>query len=662
MVLSALLRVLAFVLLITFLVSFGGRLLGIRQSWLRALVASGLGLLIGSLLALAVAPQTPVPYPLFFVFAILLPALLASMAVSVLLELLARPGPLVRIQGRLATVPHPLRSLRRWSVRRRRYTHITWLAARHGLVPLLFGGKQAIPDGTASAGTPRLMRNLRDALQEAGGVFIKLGQVLSTRSDLLPAALLAELATLQDAVMLVPQAEMEAWLTSELGAAPTSLFAEFTWEPVAAASIAQVYRARLASGESVAVKVQRPGIEALMEGDLDILLRLARLVESNTAWGREFRALDMAQGFAVSLREELDFRVEARNIATVTAALEATKTKAVRIPTVYTSLSTDRVLVTEWFDGKSVRDAGPLLEELGLERIALARDLLDALLGQVMREGTFHADPHPGNVLVLRSGQLGLLDFGSVGRIDPLQQAALRGILGAMQRRDAAELRIALLELAAETPADTNDELLERALAHFMAQRLGSGMELGAAMFSELFTLLLQFDIAFPPEIGAVFRAVMTLEGTLRVLSPGFQIMDEARTLAMRWMREGLTPSSLGKAVTDELQALLPILRRLPRRLDRITEALERGSLSANVRLFADTRDARLISTLVSRAILALLGAAIGLMSVLLLGASGGPVLIAPISLFQALGYLGLCVSLVLILRVVIALVRDRLV
>lgn len=656
MVFDVLLRVLAFVLLITFLVSFGGRLLGIRQSWVRALVASGLGLLIGSLLALAVAPQTPVPYPLFFVFAILLPALLASMAVSVLLELLARPGPLVRIQGRLATVPHPLRSLRRWAVRRRRYSHITWLAARHGLVPLLFGGRQATPD----AETPRLIRNLREALEEAGGVFVKLGQMLSTRSDLLPPVVLAELTMLQDAAVLVPRAEMETWLTSELGAAPASLFADFDWEPVAGASIAQVYRARLLSGEPVAVKVQRPGIAALMEGDLDIMLRLARLVESNTTWGREFRVLDMAQGFAASLREELDFRVEARNIATVSAAIGATK--IVHIPTVYTSLSTGRVLLMEWFDGKSVRDASSLLEELGLERIALARDLLDALLGQVMREGTFHADPHPGNVIVLRTGQLGLLDFGSVGRINPLQQVALRSILGAMQRRDAAELRIALLDLATETPADMNDELLERALANFMAQRLGSGMELGAAMFSEMFALLLQFGIAFPPEIGAVFRAVMTLEGTLRVLSPGFQIMDEARALAMRWIREGLAPSSLGKTVTDELQALLPILRRLPRRLDRITEAVERGSLSVNVRLFADARDARLISALVSRAILAVLGAAIGLMSVLLLGAAGGPVLIAPISLFQALGYLGLCVSLVLILRVVIALVRDRLV
>ncbi|MGN6562328.1 MAG: ABC1 kinase family protein [Thermomicrobiales bacterium] len=652
-------RVVALVLFITLLASFGGRLLGIRQSWVRALIASVLGLAIGSALAVALFPQTPLPYPLFFIVAILLPALIASMAISVLLELLVRPGPLVHLQEQLVAVPHPIRSLRRFVARERRYTHITWLAARHGLVPFLFGGSQAA-DTPAPTGAARLVRNLREALEEAGGVFVKLGQMLSTRSDLLPPAVLAELSLLQDTVALVPRPEMEDWLTSELGAEPASVFAEFSWEPVAAASIAQVYHARLATGEQVAVKVQRPGIEALMEGDLDILLRLARLVESGTSWGREFRVLDMARGFAASLREELDFQVEARNYATVAAAVGAAKT--IHIPRVYKNLSTSRVLVTEWLDGKSIRDAGPLIEELGLDRAILARTLLEVLLGQVMREGTFHTDPHPGNVLVLRSGQLALLDFGAVGRIDPVQQAALRAVLVAFQRRDAAELRLALLELADEPPAELNADALERALARFMAQRLGAGMELNAVMFNELFALLLQFGLTFPPEVGEVFRAVVMLEGTLRVLAPGFQLIDEARTLAVRWVKEGLTPVAISETVTDEVQALLPMLRRLPRRVDRISEAIERGSLAVNVRLFADERDARLISTLVSRAILAFLGAAIGLMSVLLLGAPGGPVLVAQISLFQALGYLGLCVSIILILRVINALVRDRLV
>jgi ubiquinone biosynthesis protein len=659
MSLALVVRVVLLVLFITLLASFGGRLLGIRQSWARAALASVLGLVLGSAFAVALLPQTTLPYPLFFVVAILLPTLLASMAISVLLELLARPNPLAHLQEQFVTVPHPIRALRRFVARERRYTHITWLAARHGLVPFLFGGSQAA-DNPAPTGAARLVRNLREALEEAGGVFVKLGQMLSTRSDLLPPAVLVELARLQDTVALVPRPELEPYLTSELGTAPASLFAEFNWEPVAAASIAQVYRARLASGEPVAVKVQRPGIEALIEGDLDILIRLARRIEAGTTWGREFRVLDLVQGFAASLREELDFRVEARNYAAVSAAVGATKT--IHIPQVYTNLSTSRVLVTEWLEGKSIRDAGPLINELSLDRPTLARALLDALLGQVMREDTFHTDPHPGNVLVLRSGQLGLLDFGAVGRIDPGQQAALRAVLGAFQRRDAVELRIALQELAVESPADTNNAALERALARFMAQRLGTGMELDAAMFSELFALLLQFGLTFPPEVGAVFRAVMMLEGTLRVLSPGFQLIDEARTLALRWVREGLAPAAISETVTDEVQSLLPLLRRLPRRVDRITEAVERGALSVNVRLFADSRDARLIAMLVSRAILAFLGAAIGLMAVLLLGVPGGPILIAQIGLFQALGYLGLCVSLILILRVINALVRDRLV
>lgn len=662
MVFVVLLRILAVVLLMTFLVVFGGRLLGVRQSWFRALVASGLGLLIGAPLALAVAPQTPGPYALFLIFAILLPTLLASMAVSVGLDLMARPDPVVRVQDRLATVPHPLRSFQRWAARERRYRHITWLAARHGLVPWLLGGRRGKTEAEPPVETPHMIHNLRLALEEAGGVFVKLGQVLSTRSDLLSEAMLTELASLQDAVAPAPRTEIEPLLRAELGADPTRLFAEFSWEPVAAASIAQVYRGRLVSGEEVAVKVQRPDIKTLMEGDLDILLRLSRIIESNTSWGREFGILDLMQGFAVSLREELDFRVEARNIITVLKGIGATKTKTVRIPQVYTHLSTERVLVTEWFDGASLRESAPLLNQLGLDPHALARDLLDAVLGQVMREGTFHADPHPGNVVVLTSGQIGLLDFGSVGRIDMLQQAALRSVLTAIQRRDAAELRIALLALAVEVPAETNDDLLERALGHFMARHLGPELELSPSAFSEMFRLLLQFGVAFPPEIGAVFRAVVTLEGTLRVLIPDFQIMDEARTLGARWMRESFAPSSLRKAVTDEFQALLPLLRRLPRRLDRITEAAERGSFSVNVRLFADPRDARLISTLVSRTIMAVLGASIGLMSVILLGTQTGPELIAPITLFQALGYLGLCASLVLILRVVVALVRDRLV
>ncbi|HEY7848892.1 MAG TPA: AarF/UbiB family protein, partial [Ktedonobacterales bacterium] len=573
---DVLVRVLLSVLLIAALGWLAGRLLGIRQSWLRGLIASTLGVGAAAILALAVAPQNPLPYPVFFLLIILLPSLLISMGVSALLELVARPGPLVRVEGRLARAPHPIRAIRRWAARERRYSQITWIAARHGLAVTL-DQRRASPDARRANAPVTLGRNLRDALAEAGGVFVKLGQILSTRADLLPAEVIAELNTLQDKVPPASWAEMQALLTAELGAPITTIFAEFDQQPVAAASIAQVYRARLPSGEQVAVKAQRPDIADLVDRDLDILLRLARIIESSSTWGKSSNAVGLANGFAVALREELDFRVEARNLRTVTVALGPSQN--VRIPMVYDQITTSRVLVSEWFDGRSVRDADQL-QQFAAQRLALARELLDALARQIMRSGTFHADPHPGNVFVLRSGELGLLDFGSVGRIDPLEQAALRDILFAMQRRDVVELRIALLALAepsAERDA-ADDEQFERALGRLLARYLAPGAALDMQIFVELLAMLQTYDLAFPPEVGAVFRAAVTLEGTLRVLSPGFPLMDEARTLAVRWAQESLVPLSLVKSAGEEAQALLPLLRRLPRRLDRITAVAERGA------------------------------------------------------------------------------------
>ncbi len=533
--------------LIAVLAWLGGRLLGIRQSWGRGLIASVLGVGAAAILALAVAPQNPLPYPLFFLLIILLPSLLISMGLSALLELLGRPGPLIRVEGRLARMPHPIRAIRQWSERERRYSQITWIAARHGLATTLERRRPrsaAAPDTT----TALIGRNLRDALVEAGGVFVKLGQVLSTRNDLLPADVVSELSDLQDRVPPAPQQAIEALIIAELGAPPAALFASFEPTPVAAASIAQVYRAQLRTGETVAVKVQRPDIAPLVERDLDILQRLARIVETSTTWGRSSRVTDLASGFAASLREEMDFRVEARNMRTVTAALGSSQ--IVRIPKVYEQLSTRRVLVIEWLDGVSVRDASPLMAELGIEPITLARELLDAMARQIMQSGVFHADLHPGNVFVLRTKQLGLLDFGSVGRIDLLEQTALRDLLLALQRRDVVELRIALLALAApqvDLDAEVHDELLERELGRLMAQSLEPGA-LDMGIFINLLRLLQDHHLAFPPEVGAVFRAAVTLEGTLRVLAPGFPLMDEARTLATRWVSESLTPPSLARS------------------------------------------------------------------------------------------------------------------
>ena len=659
--------------MVVLLTVVGGRLLGVRLRWSRVLFAGFPGLVLGVLIAWALAggrhgPQSlPVP-------AVLLAALVITMLIAVLLELLARPGRLAAVEGRLRAgrIPHPVRSLRRRATHTRRYLEVTRIAARHGLATYLGGRQQSrramrignrqasrIAEAASVNARPRpLARSSRAALEEAGGMFVKLGQVLSTRNDLLPSDVTAELSGLQDHVTPASRAEIEALLTAELGAPPADVFASFDPEPLAAASIAQVHRAQLSSGEQVVVKVQRPGVGALVERDLDILLKLARSLQARTDWARDYRVMEMTSGFADSLAEELDFRIEARNLAAVADS------PAIAVPAVYSHLSNSRVLVMQWLDGVSARDAGPLLTGCGTDRHGLARGLLDCLLRQVMIGGTFHADPHPGNVLVLRDGRLALIDFGSVGRLDPLQQASLRRLLLAVVRRNPGELHDALLDLA-EVRTGTSDDLLERALAQFMAQYLGPGMVPGTSMFTALFRLLLTFGIVFPPVIGGVFRALVTLEGTLLQLAPGFQIIDEARSLGGSWLEELLAPSSLQDAATDELIELLPVLRRLPRRIDHITTSLERGMLSANVRLFADNRDRCFIRSMVSRAVLAFLSAAFGIMSVMLLGIRRGPALIpatAPgggTTIFQAFGYLGLFFSLVLILRVIITIARE---
>jgi len=633
----------------------GGRLLGIRLRWRRAILAGFPGLMLGWIAAWSINGQRHGPQKLPWP-AVLVGALVATMLIAVMLELLARPGRPAAAGGRLRAgpVPHPIRSLRQHAARTRRYLQVTRIAARHGLSSYL-GGRRP------GAGEPRpLARNLRAALDEAGGMFIKLGQVLSTRADLLPPDVIAELSRLQDDVTPADPASIEALLTAELGAPPRAVFASFDPVPLAAASIGQAHRARLATGERVIVKVQRPDARALVERDLDILLRMARALEARAGWARQVAVAEMTRGFAAALREELDFRIEARNLAAVASS------SRVRVPAVYQQWSTGRVLVLEYLDGVAVAHAEPVLAASGADRPGLARGLLAAILGQVMDQGTFHADPHPGNVLLLRDGQLALIDFGSVGRLDPLQQAALRRLLLAVARRHPAELHDALLDLAqAARPAAGGEDLLEPALAQFLAQHLGPGMVPDTAMFHALFRLVTEFGLVFPPVIAAVFRAMITLEGTLARLAPGFQIIEETQTIAASWVGQVLGPASLRDAATDQALGLLPVLRRLPRRLDRITTSLERGTLTASVRLLADHRDRHFVATMVGRAVLAFLGAAFGIISVMLIGVRGGP-LLAPAaagtggtSLFHAFGYVGLFFSLVLILRVIITITRD---
>jgi ubiquinone biosynthesis protein len=511
-------------------------------------------------------------------------------------------------------------------------------------------------DLDAPSGRVRLARSLRRALDEGGVTFVKLGQVLSTRRDLLAEEVVEELERLQDQANPAEWDEVERALTSELGAAVDEVFAEFDREPLAASSIAQVHAARLPSGEDVVVKIQRPGIGAVVERDLDIVARLARRMELTTRWGRALRAGDLARGFADAVREELDFRIEAANMAAVVAA-SARRSDGVVLPTPHEPLCTGRLLVMQRLDGVPLSIAGPVIDARGLDRHALARSLLECLLRQIMVDGVFHADPHPGNVLVLSDGRLGLLDFGSVGRLDQGLRQALQRLLLAVDRGDTLAVSDALLEVVVR-PDEVDEQRLERVLGQFMARHLGPGTAPSVRMFTDLFGIVSAHGLSIPPEVAAVFRALATLEGALAHLAPGFDLVSQARSFARRQFAAELDAAVLQREVTQELTTLLPMLRRLPRRVERITSAVEHGRLSVNVRLFADERDRRYATGLVHQILLTVLGATTGIMAVMLLGVGGGPTVMPTVSLYQLLGYSLLIISSILALRVLVTIFR----
>jgi len=628
-----------------------GRLLGVRRSWTTTVASGVLGWIAGVALSLAVASQRD-PVSKGFSRNVWLFSTLGVMSASVWLELLAKPGTLARAQTGLTSIPHPVRAVKRRGRRVSRYAQITRVAIRNGLGPLLGLGRHT-EDG--DAGQVPFARRLRHALEECGGMFVKMGQVASTRSDLVSPPVADELSHLQDHVAPAAPDDVRELLEVELGAPAEEVFAEFDWHPLAAASIGQVHCARLHGGQRVVVKVQRPGIADSVNRDLDVLDQLASVVEQRTTWGADYRVADLADEFSERLREELDFEIEARNAADIAANLDGNND--VRIPGVFHDLTTRRVLVMEWLDGVSVRQTDEI-DDLGVDREAMAEDLLRCMMQQMLVDAQYHADPHPGNVMVLRDGRLALIDFGAASRIDPLQQTAIRDVMVGVAQRDPDLLRQAVLQVAT-LRRDVDDEELERALARFMTRHLAPGMVPSAAMFNDLLQLFFTFGINLPPELSTFFRALITLEGTLTTLSPGYPVIDRAEAIAAESVKARLVPASLEEFARDELIRMGPLLRRLPRRLDRMASQIERGNLRARVSLFSDPHDERLVTKLVNRTVLALTGGVVGVIGVMLLGVGDGPPFAGDTTLYEFFGYFSLFCSVVLIMRVIVSVLHD---
>jgi ubiquinone biosynthesis protein len=631
------------------------RLLGIRRGWTAALTAGVAGWLVGGLLALALNDGDWGADGL--VLQVLVISVPTTMAAAVGLDLLAAPGSLARPgQAGLVVAPRPLRAVRRRVDVIRRYRELLGLIRAQGFGPLLGAGgkaeRQAEPVGV----------RLRRVLEQAGGVYVKLGQIAATRVDLLPPGVCDELATLQNRAPSEPPDGVRAVIEAELGPVD-EVFARFDWEPLAAASIGQTHTARLPTNEEVVVKVQRPGIAEVMERDLAALGLLARLAERRTALGRSLRSGEVLDQFAQSLRAELDFRGEGRSMVDMAALVAADQAAGdgdraggpppVRVARVFPTLCTARVLVQERFDGFTVGDVDELAAS-DVDRGALASGLLRTVLRQVLTYGFFHADPHPGNVFVLRDGTLGLIDFGAVGRLDPIQRAAVVDMFGAMVRSDVPMLRDAIERVTDLGDAPSGDQL-ERTLARLVAESVRPGGQVSPTALQDLVPALAGLGITLPGDLVLLTRALVTLDGTIGVLAPGMSVVSAALEVAGPAAEAPVDPEEM---IRQELLTAALRLRHLPDRIDRLATLATRGDL--RLRTVASEDERRLVRTLVDRALLAVVGAAMLLTSGLLLSApEAGRARVGDTSLLDVLGYGGLLAGTVLVLRAVGAVARD---
>ncbi len=417
-------------------------------------------------------------------------------------------------------------------------------------------------------------------LESMGPTFVKLGQVLSTRADLLPESYLRALRRLQDECEPLPVADIRAVVEDELGMPVDDVFEVFDDTPLAAASLAQVHRARLANGTEVVVKVQRPDIAETIRDDLAVLRNLARMVDSTTEVGRRFAFGDFLDSFRTSFVAELDFRTEADNLHAFDELL--TDFEHIHVPRPIDRLVTRRVLTMEWIDGVKITDLGPLAIQ-DIDRHGLADELTRAYLDQILIHGLVHADPHPGNVL-LRDGDVVLIDLGMVTRLGHRMRRHLLDLTMALAEQRADDV-VRVLRVAGTPLADYDEATLETHLADLISRHSGASMSRldTGTVFLQLSRACAAADLRPPAELAMVGKALLHLDEVTRRLDPDFApdetIEDHATHLLTHHVAEGASRMRAARASLD----MARLLEHLPSRADKVLGDLADGTLSIKV-------------------------------------------------------------------------------
>lgn len=504
---------------------------------------------------------------------------------------------------------------------------------------------------------------LRDTLEQCGGIFIKFGQVLSTRKELFSPTFIDELEKLQQNVQPLTDQEVKFLLKNNLPGEVDDIFSSFNMTPLAAASIGQVHKAVLKeTHDQVVVKLLRPQVKEIMREDLSILLEFANWISNKSQWAESVGFRSLAEGFAASLLEEIDFEIEARNMVQIRNVLKKSELN-VLIPKVYEQYSNENLLVMDYIEGKSIKDSESYFAEERCNRKEVAQRLIYSYLEQALVSGIFHADPHPGNIYYNKeTNQLALLDFGAVCRLSNTQQEGLKLFFTGIQQEDASILYDGIILLIKNKDNIDRTEL-EQAISQILLKITYINKIPTDEIVYSIFTVIRELGLQFYSSVSVALRVIVTLDGTLTIIDPKINIFDEAKLFSKRYIESSFKrpfkePRETKEKIQEELALLIPNIRKIPRRIDQLVKKVEDGKVILHHDIFSDRNNAKFVTQLFSKFVLLMVGITFGIISTALLAISQFIETAYAIYLNTA-AYLGLFLCAILLVRLSIQSIRD---
>lgn len=543
----------------------------------------------------------------------------------------------------------------------RRYRKIIRVFVKYGMGYLVmrmglgrFMSPQQLPEASTKVWeTDRIMASkLCQAFIELGPTFIKLGQIMSTRPDMLSPAFIEELENLQDKVPPFSYEEVVEQLVNEIGH-PDEIFAEFDPEPLAAASIGQVHMGRLKSGEKVIIKVQRPNIEKIVENDLEVIIELAHLSERRSPEAQRLGLVDMLEEFARLIIHELDYDREARN--TERFLQNFAHDERVLIPKIYWKYTTRRVLTEDYIEGVKLSDLDEIVRR-GWDRSKTSKLGTEAFLTQIMLHGFFQADPHPGNILVVDEGHIAFIDFGEVSALSQRRLTNLSELMLSLSRKDL-DLAVSTMEemgiITERVGAEAFQEELSELVDMVTASKIGNiNME---RIRKDFLDLAYRYQLKIPPYLTSLMKALITVEGVGKKLDPDFNFMTVATPMTRQVLQNRAKPHNIYGYLRRKYYKELRPLLKLPRNINNLLHTTERGRLNMNIQISFSGAAKRSMIKLVNRMSASLIIAG-GLVSSALIIHSGEPEVIIS---HASIGTIGFVVSLLALIIFIISFIRN---